>query len=105
LIVLGSGDLAPRSGRIICKVRGLYNTELTMKRFAFAVGLMALGVAAATPARADYAVVRFDTGDCQIWWDGSATPWGVNWTKLAITPDWASADSALYAAIADRTCN
>jgi hypothetical protein len=103
--VFGGGDLAPRSGRIICKVRGLHNTELTMKRFAFAVGLMALGVAAATPARADYAVVRFETGYCQIWWDGSATPWGVNWTKLAITPDWASADSALYAAIADRTCN
>jgi hypothetical protein len=76
-----------------------------MKRFACAVGLMALGLAAAAPARADYAVVRFDTGYCQIWWDGSATPWGVNWTKVAITPDWASADSALYAAIAARTCN
>jgi hypothetical protein len=49
--------------------------------------------------------VRFDTGYCQIWWDGSATPWGVNWTKVAITPDWASAYSALYAAIAARTCN
>ena len=91
--------------RIICKFRDLHNTELTMKRFAFAVGLLALGVAAAAPARADYAVVRFETGYCQIWWDGSATPWGVNWTKVAITPDWASAYSALYAAIAARTCN
>jgi hypothetical protein len=103
--VFGSGDLAPLSIRIICKLRGLYNTEPTMNRFAFALGLMTLGVAAATPARADYAVVRFDTGYCQIWWDGSATPWGVNWSKVAITPDWASADSALYAAIAARTCN
>jgi hypothetical protein len=90
---------------IIGKFRDLHNTELTMKRFAFAVGLMALGVAAATPARADYAVVRFETGYCQIWWDGGATPWGVNWTKVAITPDWASAYSALHAAIAARTCN
>ena len=44
-----------------------------MKRSVFAIGLLALGIAAATPARADYAVVRFDTGYCQIWWDGSAT--------------------------------
>ncbi len=29
-----------------------------MKHFAFAVGLMALGVAAAAPARADYATDR-----------------------------------------------
>src|ERR1700684_2500979 len=45
--------------RIICKLRGRHNTEPTMKRFAFAIGLLALGLAAATPARADYAVVRF----------------------------------------------
>jgi hypothetical protein len=101
----GSGGLAALSGRIICKFPDLHNTELTMTRFAFAIGLLALGLAAATPARADYAVVRFETGYCQIWWDGSATPWGVNWTKIAMTPDWASAYSALYAAIAARTCN
>ena len=76
-----------------------------MKRFSFSVGLMALGLAAVMPARADYAVVRFDSGYCQIWSDGSATPWGVNWTKVAMTPDWASVNSALYAAIAARTCN
>ena len=38
-------------------------------------------------------------------WDAGATPWGVNWTKIAVTPDWASAYSVLYAAIAARTCN
>jgi hypothetical protein len=97
--------LASLSGRIICKFLDLHNTELTMKRFAFAVGLLALGSAAATPARADYAVVRFETGYCQIWWDAGDVPWGVNWTKVAITPDWASAYSSLYAAIAARTCN
>jgi hypothetical protein len=100
-----AGTVLPhyRAG-IIRKFRDRHNTELTMKRLAFAVGLLALGVAAATPARADYAIVRFETGYCQIWWDGGATPWGVNWTKVAITPDWASAYSALYAAIAARTC-
>jgi hypothetical protein len=76
-----------------------------MKRFALAAGLVALMLAATTPARADYAVVRYQDGYCQIWWDGAATPWGVGWTKLALTPDWASADSALSAAIAERTCN
>jgi hypothetical protein len=103
--VSGSGGLAALSGRIICKLPDLHNMELTMKRLAFAAGLLALGFAAATPARADYAVVRFETGYCQIWWDGGATPWGVNWTKVAITPDWASAYSAMSAAIAARTCN
>jgi hypothetical protein len=101
-----AGAVLPRYRvRIIGKFRDLHNTELTMKRLSFAVGLLALGIAAATPARADYAVVRFETGYCEIWWDASATPWGVNWTKLAVTPDWASAYSALYAAIAARTCN
>ena len=103
--LIGAAVLPRYRARIICNFRDLHNTEPTMKHFAFAVGLMALGVAAATPARADYAVVRFDTGYCQIWWDAGATPWGVNWTKVAMTPDWASANSALYAAIAARTCN
>ena len=76
-----------------------------MKRFALAAGLLALSLAAATAARADYAVVRYQDGYCQIWWDGAATPWGVDWTKLALTPDWASADSALYAATAAGACN
>jgi hypothetical protein len=30
-----------------------------MKRFVFAVGVLALGFAASTPARADFSVVRF----------------------------------------------
>ena len=76
-----------------------------MKRLSLASAILTLGFAAAAPARADYTVVRFETGYCQLWWDGSATPWGVNWTKLAITPDWASANSALNAAIANGACN
>lgn len=80
-----------------------------MKRFVFAVGIlaltMALGFGALTPARADYAVVKFETGYCQIWWDSGATPWGTNWAKIAVAPDWPGAMAALYAAIANRTCN
>ena len=48
-----------------------------MKLFAFAVGLMGAGALPLQRQRAlDYAVVRFDTGYCQIWWDGSARALG-----------------------------
>lgn len=36
-----------------------------MKRLVFAVGVLALGAAALTPARADFAVIRFKDGHCQ----------------------------------------
>ena len=76
-----------------------------MQRLIFAIAALTLALTASSVARADFAIVRFPDGYCQIWWDGSATPWGVNWTKVAMTPDWASADSALYAAISARICN
>jgi len=40
-----------------------------MKRFVFAVGVLALGFAASTPARADFSVMKFETGFCRIWWN------------------------------------
>jgi hypothetical protein len=76
-----------------------------MKSLVFGIGILALGFAAATPARADFAVVKFADGYCQIWWDASATPWGDSWTKIAIAPDWQSAETARQAAIANQTCN
>jgi hypothetical protein len=81
-----------------------------MKRLAFAVGVAALGAtalgfAATTPARADYAVVRLDNGWCKIWWDSGATPWGVGWSKIAIgLPDWLSAEATLDTARSQGTC-
>jgi hypothetical protein len=70
-----------------------------MKRLAFAVGVLALGFTAATPARADFAVVKFELGYCRIWWDSGAKPWGAGWTKIAIAPDfsggWAAKDAAV----------
>ena len=78
---LTSHSVAQRAGtglprdrvRTIGKFPGTHNRELTMKRLAFAVGVLALGFAAATPARADFAVVKFELGFCRIWWD-TGTP-------------------------------
>jgi hypothetical protein len=76
-----------------------------MKRLAFSVGLLALGLAASTPARADFAVIRFENGYCQIWWDSAGTPWGVGWTKIAVgMPDYNAAWAVLAAAVAQRAC-
>jgi hypothetical protein len=54
-----------------------------MKRSAFALAVLAIGFAVC-PARADYALVRFEDGWYRIWWDSAGTPWGVGWTKIAI---------------------
>ena len=54
-----------------------------MKRLACALVVLAIGFAV-SPARADYALVRFEDGWCRIWWDSAGTPWGVGWTKIAI---------------------
>ena len=53
-----------------------------MKRSAFALAVLAIGFAV-SPARADYALVRFEDGWCRIWWDSAGTPWGADWTKIA----------------------
>lgn len=77
-----------------------------MKRLALAAGFLAVIFAAATPARADYAVVQFGDGYCRIWWDSADTPWGARWTKIAVgLPDHMTAQAALDTAIAQRVCN
>ncbi len=76
-----------------------------MKRLAFAAGLLAAGLAASTPARADFALVQFGDGYCRIWWDSADTPWGAGWTKIAIgLPDYLAAQAALANARAQRIC-
>jgi hypothetical protein len=76
-----------------------------MKRLAFAIVVLALGFAASTPARADYAVVKLGDGWCKIWWDSGATPWGDDWTKIAIgLPDWLMASAALNTARSQGVC-
>jgi hypothetical protein len=75
-----------------------------MKRLLFVIGMLAIGLAV-SPARADYALVRFEDGWCRVWWDSAATPWGANWTKLAYgLPDWFAADAALGAARSQGAC-
>jgi hypothetical protein len=79
-----------------------------MNRSAFAISLfvLALGFAAATPARADFAVVQYGNGDCQIWWDSGANPWGTDWRKISIgLPDWSAARAALDSARAQSVCH
>ena len=55
-----------------------------MNRLAFAVCLLIAGLAASTPARADFAVVRFGDGFCKIWWDSADNPWASGWSKIAL---------------------
>jgi len=58
-----------------------------MKRFVFAVGVLAFGFAASTPARADFSVMKFESGFCRIWWNNSANPIGTGWARVATASD------------------
>jgi len=76
-----------------------------MKRLAFAVSVLSLGFAAATPARADFAVVKFETGFCRIFWDSASSPPGIGWEKVAVKlPDWTAAWNAQTAAYKAGKC-
>lgn len=76
-----------------------------MKRLIFSLTVLAIAFVAAVPARADYALVRFDDGWCRIWWDSAGTPWGAGWTKIAVgLPDWLAADAALASARSQGAC-
>jgi hypothetical protein len=94
------------AARIISKIMRVRAVqELTMKHLAFAIGLCTLGIAAATPARADFALVRYGNGHCRIWWDSGANPWGTDWTKIVIgLPTWSAADAALVSYRAQGVC-
>jgi hypothetical protein len=78
-----------------------------MKCLAFAIGLFALGFAATTPARADFAVIQFGSGRCEIWWDSSDNPWGDTWKKIAIgpRPRWRSITPARKASVPNGSCS
>jgi hypothetical protein len=71
---------------------------------AFAIGVLVLGLAATSPARANFSVVKFEAGYCRIWWDSGATPWGTNWTKVATAPDFVAAWAAQDALVKKGTC-
>jgi hypothetical protein len=75
-----------------------------MKRFVFAVGVLAIGFAASTPARADFTVVKFESGFCRIWWNNSANPMGTGWSRIATAPDFMGAWAAQDAAVKKSKC-
>jgi hypothetical protein len=79
--------------------------SLAMYRWVFAASMLVLGLAVSSAARADFAVVKFNDGHCQIWWDSGANPWGAGWSKIAIgLPDSAAARAVLDNAIAQNIC-
>jgi hypothetical protein len=71
-----------------------------MKRLALSIALLALSFTAASPARADWALIRFADGQCEIvpaiFWYG--------WPTIAVTPDWSSALFERELAIIRGTC-
>ncbi len=76
-----------------------------MKHLAFAVGVLALSFAACAPARADFAVVKFELGYCRIWWDtGAKLDWHGLRTIVATAPTFEGAWAAQDAAVKKGTC-
>ena len=45
-----------------------------MMRLAFAIGLLAISLTSATPVRADFAVVTFNSGYCRVWTETAFGP-------------------------------
>ena len=56
-----------------------------MIRLTFALGLMVLAIAAASPARADFAVIKFGSGYCRVW---TNTAWGPEDGRFLHFPRW-----------------
>lgn len=82
-----------------------------MKRLAFAVGVLALGVVATAPAKADYAIVKFRSGYCRIWDHTAVVPpdghflwwrWGHHWYYRL--PTLGIAHHKLHQAVAWHRC-
>jgi hypothetical protein len=82
-----------------------------MTRLAFALGVLVLGSVSTTPARADFAVVKFHSGYCRVYADTAFgppdgrylsfwSPWG--WTYRF--PTWQVADMAMHRAVAHHRC-
>jgi hypothetical protein len=65
---------------------------VTMTKLAIAIGVLAIGLAAAVPARADFAVVRFKDHSCRAWAEHKAAPTGKDWKYLWVSvPSWEAA--------------
>jgi hypothetical protein len=82
-----------------------------MKRLLFAIGALALGLTAAAPAHADYAIVSFNSGYCRIWADTTVAPpdgafvwfvWGYH--RYNRLPTLAIAEHKLHTVVARGLC-
>ena len=82
-----------------------------MKKLVFAIGVLALGLAASAPAKADFAIVKFHSGYCRIWRDtGMAPPdgrflwWRWHHHVYYRLPTWGVAEHKLHKAVAWHRC-
>jgi hypothetical protein len=76
-----------------------------MRKLTFALGVLAIGFAASTPARADFVVVRFDPGYCQVWTGSNTKPTGTGWHVVGKPyATWQAATSAVDSARAKKLC-
>jgi hypothetical protein len=82
-----------------------------MMRLTFALGLLVIGFTATTPARADFAVIKFGSGYCRVWTDTAFGPqdgqylpfWSpIGW--IYRFPTWEAANIALQHAVAHHRC-
>lgn len=75
-----------------------------MTKLTVAVGILALGLAFSTAARADYSVVMFQDGTCRVWND-NAKPlrpgWKYHWVGLK---SWDFAGTKQHYALAHHWC-
>ena len=83
----------------------------TMKRLVFAIGVLALGVAATAPAHADFAIVKFNSGYCRIWADTAIKPadgtfiwWQWHHYRHYNLPTLGIAEHKLHVAVARHLC-
>lgn len=76
-----------------------------MTRLALAIGALAIGFAAATPASADFAVIKFkDAGSCRAWLDHTAKPSNPYQVLWANVPTWEVAQAKGAWAMKHRWC-
>ncbi len=87
-----------------------------MKRLAFAISLLLLGVGAAVPARADFGVIKFPSDYCRVWDNTATGPQDGHylWFRYRSHHRYhshyrfltaAGADRAMHRAVASHRCN
>jgi hypothetical protein len=76
-----------------------------MSKIIFAIGILALGAAFSSAARADYAVVMFQDGTCRVWNESAAQPWHPGWKYHWVgLKSWEFAGTKKHYALAHHWC-